>query len=183
MFLQPIFIFWWVMVEQGETYSQPDSEQFFQLTLLIFWSQTWICVFILNNCATYCFYLHGSYTSTYIANISLVWRRVGFWKYKMCCQVLSNISEAWNDLGLDLAHWTPVNKEEGDRKNPRTWGTFQSRWIWTGICINLLARELWWWENQTSAKVIAKTCKLTSTHFNPWLFAECMGQLISLAES
>jgi len=41
------------------------------------WSQTWICVFILNNCATYCFYLHGSYITTYIANISLVWRRMG----------------------------------------------------------------------------------------------------------
>lgn len=48
------------------------------------WSQAWICVFILNNCATYCFYLHGYYTSTYIANISLVWRRMGLWKYKMC---------------------------------------------------------------------------------------------------
>jgi len=57
------------------------------------WSQTWICVFILNNHATYCFYLHGSYTSTYIANISLVWRRMGLWKYKM---------------RVDLAQWRPL---------------------------------------------------------------------------
>jgi hypothetical protein len=72
------------------------------------WSQTWICVFILNNHATYCFYLHGSYTSTYIANISLVWRRMGLWKYKMhvarCCRT----KVRHGMTGVDLAQWRPL---------------------------------------------------------------------------
>jgi hypothetical protein len=56
--------------------------------------------------------LHGSHTSTFIANISLVWRRMGLWKYKTCCQVLSNKSEAWNDVGLDLAHGLWMKKRK-----------------------------------------------------------------------
>jgi hypothetical protein len=83
-FWYPTFNFWWVMVEQNDTYSQPGNEQFFNWFCLYLITDFWICVFILNNYATYCFCLHGSHTSTFIANISLVWRRMGLWKYKMC---------------------------------------------------------------------------------------------------